>query len=180
MVPPPLSSPPICLLRAPLPGAYEWPDTLPGADFLGLPKEATSQNVLLTSPRPIKRLLVAERAGQVGISLRVHRDILSIKAVPWETCTCVPVMKSSWQRKSHFTVVLCLILVLQVASHVGLVKSLCCPGLMPHLWWLGDFPKVTFSKEWSLERWFSRHYVRFLSAAHKAPSGRVMGPIFIH
>lgn len=165
---------------APFPGAYEWPDPQPGADFPGLPKEATSQNVLLISPCPIKRLLVAQIKGQVGTSLCIHRDIFSFEAVPLKTCMFVPVMKSLWQRKTHFTVVLHLVLVLQVTSRGGLVKSLYRPGLMPHLRWLGDFPKVTFSKEWSLKHWFSRCYVRYLSAVHKAPSGRVTGPILAH
>lgn len=41
----------------------------------GHPKEATSQNVLLPSPHPVKRLPAASVSGPVGTSLHVHRGI---------------------------------------------------------------------------------------------------------
>lgn len=81
--PPPPPSFPCAPLpaSAPLPTASEWPGTRPGADFPALPKETLSQNVLLPSPCPVKRLLAAQISGQVGTSSRIHRDVFSRRSL---------------------------------------------------------------------------------------------------
>lgn len=98
-------------------------------------------------PHAQSRDFIAEIKGRVGTSLSIHRDIFSLEAVPLNTCTFLPVIKSSRPREAHLTVVSRLTLALNLTCPVGLHKSLYLPGLGPGLRWERDLPTVTFSQE---------------------------------
>ena len=110
-----LYSPPSGLLGVPIPPP-------------GHPKEATSQHVLLPSPRPVKRLLTASTNGQVGTSL--YTGELLLPSGPSENVHVLSGEEIFTVKGSTSHCGLRFVSVVQLTSFAGLAQSPYPPDIM--------------------------------------------------